>query len=242
MSKESPRLEEQSWKGKESPRFIEQPWKSTDDIDRREVLRYLGYGRHEADPAVTEMVEQCIAELGRDAQPRFLHREYPLVLGEEDRVDGGCFAARSRNLSRNLKDCAQVIVFAATLGTGADYLIQKYNRLQMSKAVIMQAAATAMIEEYCDQVCSGLRAEYETCGLYLRPRFSPGYGDFPLDCQKRLLDSLEAGKRIGIKLTDSLLMMPSKSVTAVMGVSRKPYRCEVKGCEVCTKKDCAYRR
>lgn len=77
---------------------------------------------------------------------------------------------------------------------------------------------------------------------YLRPRFSPGYGDFPLDCQQRLLDSLEAGKRIGIKLTDSLLMMPSKSVTAVMGVSKKPYRCDVKGCESCGKRDCLYRR
>lgn len=226
----------------ESPRLKEQSWKGTDGIDRGEVLRYLGYGRQAADAAVTELVEQCIAELGREAQPRFLHREYPLALGEDDWVDGGCFAARSRSLAKNLKDCGQVIVFAATLGTGADHLIHKYNRLQMSKAVIMQAAATAMIEEYCDQVCSGLKAEYEAGGLYLRPRFSPGYGDFPLDCQKRLLDSLEAGKRIGIKLTDSLLMMPSKSVTAVMGVSRKPYRCEIKGCEVCTKKDCAYRR
>ena len=60
------------------------------------------------------------------------------------------------------------------------------------------------------------------------PRFSPGYGDFPLECQGMLLEALEAGKRIGIKLTDSLLMMPSKSVSAVMGASRKPYRCDVK--------------
>ena len=157
-------------------------------------------------------------------------------------MDGGCFQTVSMNLSRNLRDCGQIIVFAATLGTGADHLIQKYNKLQMSKAVIMQAAATAMIEEYCDQVCTGIREEYESGDRYLRPRFSPGYGDFPLDCQQRLLDSLEAGKRIGIKLTDSLLMMPSKSVTAVMGVSKKPYRCDVKGCESCGKRDCLYRR
>lgn len=214
----------------------------TDDIDRGEVLRYLGYGKHEADAAVAEMVEQCIAELGREAQPRFLDREFPLILKEDAVVSCGCFTVRSRKLSKNLKDCSRMIVFAATLGIGADYLIRKYNRLQMSKAVVMQAAAAAMIEQFCDQVCAKLRAEYEADGYYLRPRFSPGYGDFPLDCQKQLLDSLEAGKRMGIKLTDSLLMMPSKSVTAVMGISGQPYRCDVRGCEVCGKKDCAYRR
>ncbi|MDO5417145.1 MAG: vitamin B12 dependent-methionine synthase activation domain-containing protein [Lachnospiraceae bacterium] len=157
-------------------------------------------------------------------------------------IDGGCFHTSSRNLSRNLKDCERILVFAATLGLGADHLIQKYSRIQMSRAVVLQAAAAAMIEEYCDTVCSEIREEYESRGWYLRPRFSPGYGDFPLSCQPQLLDGLEAGKRIGIKLTDSCLMMPSKSVTAVMGVSRKPYRCEVKGCEACGKTDCAYRR
>ena len=215
---------------------------NTEDIDRGEVLRYLGYGRHEADQAVMGLVEECIAQLLKEAQPRCLYREYPLILGPEGAVDGGCFQTVSMNLSRNLRDCGQIIVFAATLGTGADHLIQKYNKLQMSKAVIMQAAATAMIEEYCDQVCTGIREEYESGDRYLRPRFSPGYGDFPLDCQQRLLDSLEAGKRIGIKLTDSLLMMPSKSVTAVMGVSKKTYRCDVKGCESSGKRDCLYRR
>lgn len=212
------------------------------DIDRREVLRYLGYKGQDADQAVSRMVEGCLAELWEAATPRHLYREYPLVLEEDYRIRGSCFDTRSRNLWGNLKDCEQVIVFAATLGSGADYLIGKYSRLQMSRAVTMQAAAAAMIEEYCDQVCRDIKAQYEDRGLYLRPRFSPGYGAFPLDCQSSLLGALEAGKHIGIKLTESLLMMPSKSVTAVMGVSKKPYRCDVRGCEVCAKTDCQYRR
>ena len=211
-------------------------------VDRREVLRYLGYGGMKADDVVMGVVEECIGELGERVREQCIWREFPLRLGEDGEIDLGCFRVRSRNLAVNLKDCERVILFAATLGTGADYLIQKYNRLQMSKAVIMQAAGAALIEEFCDEVCRGLKAEYEEKEWYLRPRFSPGYGDFPLECQQALLDGLEAGKRIGIKLTDSLLMMPSKSVTAVMGVSRKPYRCDVKGCEACSKIDCAYRR
>ena len=143
------------------------------DVDRREVLRYLGYRGQEADGAVAAMVEQSMAELWEAATPRHLYREYPLSLGEDYRIDGGCFNARSRNLWGNLKDCDQIIVFAATLGCGADHLIQKYSRLQMSRAVVMQAAAAAMIEEYCDQVCTVIKSEYETKGRYLRSNGPP---------------------------------------------------------------------
>lgn len=213
----------------------------TASVRRREVLRYMGC-KGEADPAVAELVEACLGELGEACEPRYLTAVYPLSLGQDGTVDGGCFSVKSRSLSKNLADCHGIIVFAATLGTGADHLIRKYSVLQMSRAVAMQAAAVAMIEEYCDQVCGELREEYEAAGEYLRPRFSPGYGDFPLACQPSLLNALEAGKRIGIKLTDSLLMLPTKSVTAVMGISRKPHRCDVRGCEACGKVDCAYRR
>ena len=74
------------------------------DVDRREVLRYLGYRGQEADGAVAAMVEQSMAELWEAATPRHLYREYPLSLGEDYRIDGGCFNARSRNLWGNLKD------------------------------------------------------------------------------------------------------------------------------------------
>lgn len=212
------------------------------EINRKEIYRYLGYGKHEADEAVANLVEECLAELLEAAAPKSVIREFPLRLLPEFEIDFTCFQTRSRNLSGNLQDCQQVILFAATLGTGVDVLIRRYSRLQMSKAVILQAAAAAVIEEYCDEVNGRLKEEYESRGLYLRPRFSPGYGDFPLECQAPVLSVLEAGKRIGIKLTDSLLMTPSKSVTAVIGISKKPHRCELKGCEACEKKDCAYRR
>lgn len=212
------------------------------EISRREIRRYLGYGREDADEKVAGLIEECVGELEAAASPKSIYRVYPLRLLPEEELDFTVFRTRSRNLSRNLKDCEQVILFAATLGTEADSLIRRYTKLQMSKAVTMQAAATAMIESYCDEVNTRLKEEFEENGLYLRPRFSPGYGDFPLECQRDITAVLETAKRIGIMLTDSLLMTPSKSVTAVMGVSPKPYRCEVKGCEACSKTDCAYRR
>lgn len=212
-------------------------------VSRREVLRYLGY-RGQAAPSemVAAEIETCLSLLGEKAEPRHRVRRFLLEPGRENEILFEGVRTKSRQLSKNLAGCGEILVFAATLGLGADYLIQKYNHLQMSRAVILQAAAAAMIEEYCDQVCSGLKAEYEAQGLYLRPRFSPGYGDFPLECQPYLLECLDAGKQLGIRLTAGCLMMPSKSVTAVMGLGKVPCRCEVKGCEACRKKDCAYRR
>lgn len=212
------------------------------EINRREIRRYLGYGRQEADEKVSKLIEECVEELEAAASPKSIYRVYPFVPLPEEELDFTVFRTKSRSLSRNLKDCEQVILFAATLGTEADSLIRKYTKLQMSKAVTMQAAATAMIESYCDEVNTALKESFEKRGLYLRPRFSPGYGDFPLECQRDITSVLETAKRIGIMLTDSLLMTPSKSVTAVMGVSPKPHRCEVRGCELCSKTDCAYRR
>lgn len=212
------------------------------DINRNEILRYLGYGRNDADEAVNAVIDECIEELLKTVSPKSITRSYDLKLGQDDLIDCTCFCVKSRNLSKNLQDCSGVILFAATLGAEADMLIRRYNKLLMSKAVVMQAAAAAMIEEYCNTVNEKLREEYYKRQLYLRPRFSPGYGDFPLACQMDICSALELNKRIGITLTDSCIMMPSKSVTAVIGISQKPYLCNINGCEVCEKLDCMYRR
>ena len=57
-------------------------------------------------------------------------------------------------------------------------------------------------------------------GETLVPRYSPGFGDFPLSAQREILSVLDAARAIGVSLTDTLLMVPSKSVSAVIGVKR----------------------
>lgn len=212
------------------------------EIDRSEVLRYLGYHGQTVDEVTEELVESCEKELMTAVRFRFLMREYPLTLGEGGIVDITCFQTVSKNLSRNLTGCEKILLMAATLGTEVDRLLARYGKYQVSRAVVLQAAATAFIEDCCDGLCAGWKEDYKEQGLYLRPRFSPGYGDFSIACQGLVLDALEAGKRIGITLTDSSLMLPSKSVTAVIGLGKQPLLCELKGCELCSRTDCAYRR
>lgn len=208
----------------------------------RELLRYLGCKNGTVpDQNLTDLIAQCKQELEQAASPRVIWREYPLCI-QDHSIDMTCLQTQSKSLERNLKDCERVLLFAATLGSRVDVLLHRYNMIQMSKAVVMQAASVAMLETFCDEQNQKLKEEYEEKGWYLRPRFSPGYGDFPLECQRQIVPALELNKRIGVTLTDSLLMAPSKSVTAVIGVSRLPRNCMVQGCEACAKRDCAYRR
>ena len=113
----------------------------------------------------------------------------------------------------------------------------------MSRAVIYQAAAAAMIEAWSDEVNSRIIQEAAKEGLFCRPRFSPGYGDFSLAYQSDFARILRIQKEIGVSLTESMLMMPSKSVTAVIGLSRRDEKCVLHGCEVCSKANgCAFSR
>lgn len=212
------------------------------EVNRREIYRYLGLGGKEPDERTRELVESCLAELFQAADCRSFYRRFPLTVTEDGKLDLTCFQTDSRDLGKALKGCTEVVLFAATLGAGVDLLLRRYSRLLMSRAVILQACAAAMIESCCDQVCHRLRKELEEEGLYPRPRFSPGYGDFPLSCQAAVCRALEAEKRVGITLTEHFLMVPSKSVTAVIGIGQTPGSCRPEGCQSCKKENCAYRR
>ncbi|MDO4620159.1 MAG: vitamin B12 dependent-methionine synthase activation domain-containing protein [Lachnospiraceae bacterium] len=216
--------------------------KSVVNVNRREIYRYLGCGSKLPDAATQELVEDVLKELEARVTPRFIAREYALQL-DGDEIDFTCFKTTSRSLAKNLRGCEKVLLFAATLGEAPDFLCRRYARTAVSREVAVQASAAAMIEAYCNELNAVWKQEYAEKGFYLRPRFSPGYGDFPLSLQPLFLETLRAGRTIGITLTDSLLMMPTKSVTAVIGIGREKTDCEPEGCEVCENSaNCPYRR
>lgn len=218
------------------------------ETDRREVYRYLGYRRAVPDAAVRDEIEACIGDLEKAVTPRYIYRYYDLeTISTEDpglnvlKVAG--MEIRSRNLTRTLRGCREAAIMACTLGLGPDRLIARANVTGVSRAAIYQAASAAMIETVCDEVNEQIRKEAEKRGLYCRPRFSPGYGDLPLELQAGISRALNMAKEAGIFLSESLLMTPSKSVTAIIGLSDIPQPCHVKGCEACSMADtCSFRR
>ncbi|MBR5970697.1 MAG: Vitamin B12 dependent methionine synthase activation subunit [Lachnospiraceae bacterium] len=197
---------------------------NTEKVNRKEIAHYLGIHGASPDAQTEEVIEDCLRELSAKVNPKHVFRTYPLALvppASEEEVPLLHFAdigVQSRDLSRNLAGCDEVLLFGATLGDGADFLIRRYEKTRMSRALVMQASAAAMIEAYCNEINDAWEAEYAAKGFSLKPRFSCGYGDFALEHQKDFLRVLELEKRLGIRLTDGCLMVPTKSVTAVIGI------------------------
>ena len=213
------------------------------EANPREAARYLGYHGSDPDETVSALIRQCIDEVNAAAVPKSVHARFPLEFSEEE----GAFhvaslALQSRSLRRNLEGCGEVYLFAATLGVAVDTLIRRNALMDSAKGLVTQAAAAAVIEAYCDEENEKLKQEAAAEGLYLRPRYSPGYGDLSLDCQEDFLSLLKAQKTIGLTVTDSGLMVPMKSVTAIIGISPIPTQCRLQGCEACGKADCNFRR
>lgn len=210
--------------------------------DPREAARYLGYHGTKPDETIEALIEECISEVETAAVPRSIHERYPLTFTGEGSFQVASLQLQSRSLQRNLAGCSEVYLFAATLGIATDTLIRRAALMDTAKGAVMQAAAAAAIEAYCDEENEKLKQQAAAEGLFLRPRFSPGYGDLSLDCQRGFLNLLKAQKNIGLTVTDSGLMVPIKSVTAIIGISAENTPCRLQGCEVCSKSDCAFRR
>lgn len=209
------------------------------EVSRPEIWRYMGYKNEQPEESVCALIEDCLRQLETAASPR------QVSLRVSCRVDGnqvqlGALQVTSRSLAEHLDGCCEAFLFAATLGTGVDQLLRRYGQTRVSRAAVLQAASAAMIEAWCDECQEQLQGQLE--GLYLRPRFSPGYGDLPLHFQRPLLECLEAGKRIGLGLTDSMLMTPSKSVSAIIGLTEDKKSCTVHRCAACGKLDCPFRK
>ena len=215
-------------------------------VNIREIYRYLGYGTKIPDDSVDAMVREVLTSLMNTIQPKNIYKIYNcnvsetvVVLEEEKKA----LAFESRNLAANLAQCGRVILIAATLGLVADKLLQKYEIMNMTKAAITQACGAACIEAYCnilqEQICKEVSTDDRT--FYLRPRFSPGYGDLPLHYQKVIFEELECTKRIGLTLTDSLLMYPTKSVSALIGLTTNPQSCHIGKCVDCDHTECEFR-
>lgn len=211
------------------------------NIRTKEAVRYLGYGRHAIDERTLQMIQDSFVELEKIVDLRFVYRIFEIAIQNEDQISIGQLHVNSKNLTKNLRECDRAVLLGVTLGSRVDALMRKYSILDMSKAVVIQACATALLEEECDKIQDIISEEIGVEG-HFRPRFSPGYGDFSIIYQNSMLQILEASKKIGLTMTDGYMLTPSKSITAIIGISKIKQNCRKEGCEVCEKGDCAYRR
>jgi hypothetical protein len=207
------------------------------DVPEREVLRYLGYKGAKAGGRIRALIEDLAGELGVCAPPKSVYGIWDCDIEPPVVLLGGT-AIRSVSLSGHLAGAPRAALLAATLGAGADALIRRYSVRDMEKAAVADAVCAVMIEAYCDRVTREI--ERETEAGYATARFSPGYGDFDIACQKDILRMLDGGRRIGLAMTDGGMLTPAKSVIAVIGFKQEKEGGRGK-CGRCAGGECACR-
>ena len=208
-------------------------------MDVSEALRYLGAA--EADGETLQAVEQAAAELEARLAPRYVYKIFTV----EQTENGVCLPEAGLLLpgklaGKMLQTSSRAVLLCCTLGAEFDRLLRMAQARDMAKAAVLNACGSAYVEAGCDEAEKEIAARYP--GMYRTDRFSPGYGDLPLSVQPGFLAALDAGKRLGVVVTDTCLMLPAKSVTAIIGLSETPQPARIKGCGYCALKgNCAYR-
>ncbi|MBQ4090888.1 MAG: Vitamin B12 dependent methionine synthase activation subunit [Clostridia bacterium] len=183
--------------------------------NRREILRYMGCPASacEVEGLVDRALALCEGKLRYDA----VYATFDVTRGEDGELDLGFARVKSRDLAKCLADCEHIILIAATVGLEIDRLIAKYGKVEPSLALCIQALGAERIEALCDAAVTLLEGRFGA----LSPRFSAGYGDLDLGLQREIFAALDCPKSIGATLNESLLMSPTKSVTAIIGIKNK---------------------
>ena len=204
----------------------------------REIMRYAHI--RGADESYRDLIDECMAEAESALSYRVCYL-FSDICREEDRLSFSGVSVSSATLSKALKDADRLLLFAATVGAPFDRLIQRYSRLSPSKALIFQAIGAERVESLCDAFCAGINASLCADDMKLTTRVSPGYGDIALDMQRDIFALLDCPRKIGLTLDESLLMSPSKSVTAICGVIGSDRATDTNKCGSCGSIDCPYR-
>ena len=195
-------------------------------VNEKAVLRYAGCFGAKEDSDVAELARKSIEEVNKPGMfsYKLCYRVLDIVDSRDDFTDFEVISAKSLNLARLLNGCDKAVFMAATIGHDIDRYINRYGRIDPAKALFYQAIGAERVETMLDAFCSELPDKLSTLlgreNILITSRYSPGYGDLPLQMQPEFLTLLDTSRKIGITINDSLLMSPSKSVTAIVGVRK----------------------
>lgn len=181
-------------------------------VSLAEIARYMRMGRTMPTGALEERLGDLLAKAQTVIRPARTWRRMDMEeLKRHFAIQG--------SIASHLEGCHAVYLVCGTIGATFDAFQRKESVASGANALIAQAIGAAMIEEWMDETSREICRELAT-GETLISRYSPGYGDFPLAAQRTLLELLDAPRNVGVSLTDTLLMVPSKSVSAIIGVKR----------------------
>lgn len=193
-----------------------------------EVLRYLGYTGQKVDSELLARIEDAATRCDGELEPRWAWRAFPLKpVGPDDPADsraieGARFVLTGSSIASYLAGASEVALLACTLGAAADRRIGVLGAIDPLEQLVYDAACSDLVEWAADAAQGEIAAWAAGRGLGCGRRFSPGYGDFALSAQPALLEVLDAPRRLGLTASRDNLLVPTKSVTAVLGLYPGP--------------------
>lgn len=218
---------------------------------RSEMLRYLGHTGQQIDDALEGRIERARELAVADARVHGAHRAFRVNAGGADgageaciRLEGTLVELRGRDIHRHLKDARSCILLCCTLGMQTERRLRALGAADPLDAALYDAACSAYVEDVVGELDRRLRSAAAERGLAANWRFSCGYGDCPLDAQEGILAALDAGRLCGVTATDSGILLPRKSVTAMIGLFDGPVRdaASQPSCDICKLRgSCPYR-
>lgn len=219
------------------------------EIDKKEVLRYLQYKNQEIKNDLSEIIKECINDTKEIINPRFIYRKYNIKKLKSSNskgevyLEGANLILQSDDVYNLLRECDECILMSATLGLEIEKEIRKLTYTDLTKGIIIDACATTAIEEVCDIVQASIEKELLKKGKHITYRYSPGYGDLPIEKNVDINNILNTQKEIGLTVTNSGIMIPRKSVVALIGVSHKGVNSSKRSCENCNNRhNCIYKK
>lgn len=213
-------------------------------LPKDEVLRYLGYRGTELPQQLNELIDECIETTLNTITPRYLYREFPLKKTDSGiQLGDASLILPGKEIQDHLYSCESAYLLCVTLGLSIDKLIRLKMISAPDEGVIYDSCASTAVEALADFVQREIEAEISPSGKNLTWRFSPGYGDLPLFVQRELLQVMDCSRKIGLSLNESLLLAPTKSVTAILGVSDTKADPRKNKCDYCNNRaNCAFRK
>ena len=207
-------------------------------IKKSEVLRYLGYNGQEISPEIDSLISELTETAKNICTPTYTYIISDIEKTPEGlHLTGTDICLSGNDISMHLNGASKCITFACTLGVGFESTLLRLQAQSMTKALIFDAVGTAFIEEVADVTENTLLSPFIKDGYFSKFRYSPGYGDLSLEFQKKIINTLQCQKRIGLTVTDTNILIPRKSVTAFIGIFDTPQQKPNSKCEICTNKE-----
>ena len=208
-------------------------------VDVEVVAKYLGFGNRQIDVETQLDIQKATKLLVEVAKVKVVSRVFRLQ--DDYSLEGTNVTLLGTDIRKLLQDSEQCILLAVTLGQEVDTLIRKLQVIDLNLSMIVDFCASSMVEAFCDDYEEELA---HTLGhLYFTDRFSAGYGDFPIKMQNSMCQVLQTQQKIGMTVTRYGIMVPRKSITAIIGIADIPQPKQIKGCKVCKLfENCTYRK